>query len=239
MTNTDLDALALSPEFSEDRLALNFTDKVEHSLRYVATLGKWFIWDGARWRIDDTQLARDRVRAVCRDHSSQCNESRQAKLIASAKTVSAVERLASTDRRIAATIAQFDSDAWLLNTPGETIDLRTGESREHAPGDYITKVTGTSPGEGMATPIWNEFLDRITGGNTDLILFLRRMAGYSLTGLTIEHALFFLYGTGICAPRHRPMPALTKTATNVKGRPLAPSPRPTATSLWRSSTMQP
>jgi putative DNA primase/helicase len=196
MTNTDLDALALSPEFSEDRLALNFTDKFENSLRYVATLGKWFIWDGARWKIDDTQLARDRVRAVCRDCSSQCNEARQAKLIASAKTVSAVERLASTDRRIAGTIAQFDGDPWLFNTPGGTIDLRTGESRKHTPTDYITKIAGAAPDVGIPTPIWNEFLNRITGGDTDLILFLRRMAGYSLTGSTQEHALFFLYRTG-------------------------------------------
>ncbi len=100
--NAALDALCLSPEFSEDRLALNFTDKFEDSLRYVAALGKWFVWDGRRWKIDDTQLARDHVRAVCREFSSQCNETKQAKLIASAKTISAVERLSSTDRRVAA-----------------------------------------------------------------------------------------------------------------------------------------
>ena len=40
MTNTDLDFLALSPEFSEDRLALNFTDKFENSLRYVERIAK-------------------------------------------------------------------------------------------------------------------------------------------------------------------------------------------------------
>jgi len=129
--NDALDAIALSPEFSEDRLALNFTDRFEKALRYVATLGKWFIWDGTRWKIDDTQLARDRVRAVCREYSSRCNASKQAKLIASAKTISAVERLASTDRRVAATIGQFDGDPWLLNTPGGTIDLHTGKLREH------------------------------------------------------------------------------------------------------------
>jgi putative DNA primase/helicase len=196
MTNSELDAIALSPEFSEDRLALNFTDIFENSLRYVATLGKWFVWDGARWKVDDTQLARDHVRAVCRDFSSKCNEAKQAKLIASAKTVSAVERLSSTDRRVAATIAQFDSDPWLLNTPGGTIDLRTGELREHSQRDYITKVAGATPDASMATPVWNEFLSRVTGGNTDLILFLRRVAGYSLTGSTQEHALFFLYGLG-------------------------------------------
>jgi putative DNA primase/helicase len=187
---------ALSPEFSEDYLALGFTNRFKVSLRYVAALGKWFVWDGARWRIDETQLARDQVRAICREFSSLCNEPRQAKLIASANTVSAVERLASTDRRIAATIGQFDSDPWLLNTPGGTIDLRTGERRKHAPDDYITKITGAASDSTLPTPVWNNFLSRVTADNADLIAFLRRVAGYSLTGSTQEHALFFLYGLG-------------------------------------------
>jgi putative DNA primase/helicase len=43
---------------------------------------------------------------------------------------------------------------------------------------------------------WVAFLDRIAGGNVELVDFLQRVAGYSLTGVTREHALFFLYGTG-------------------------------------------
>jgi hypothetical protein len=45
-------------------------------------------------------------------------------------------------------------------------------------------------------PTWEKFIDRITGGDTDLAKFLQRVIGYSLTGLTTEHALFFCYGTG-------------------------------------------
>ena len=41
-----------------------------------------------------------------------------------------------------------------------------------------------------------EFLDTVTGGDADLQAYLQRMAGYCLTGVTTEHALFFLYGTG-------------------------------------------
>src|SRR5262245_25804785 len=155
----NLDAIALSPEYSEDRLALNFADKFENSLRYVAGLGKWFIWDGTRWRIDEKQLARDRVRTVCRDYSARCTEKKLAKIIASAKTVSAVERLASTDQRIAATIGQFDTDPWLLNTPAGTTNLHTGQCLPHEPTNYITKITGTTPDPVMPTPVWNQFLD--------------------------------------------------------------------------------
>ena len=47
-SNLKLDTLALSPEFSEDRIALCFVDRFENSFRYVAALGKWFVWDNAR-----------------------------------------------------------------------------------------------------------------------------------------------------------------------------------------------
>ena len=36
----------------------------------------------------------------------------------------------------------------------------------------------------------------VTGGDGELQAYLQRMAGYCLTGVTTEHALFFLYGTG-------------------------------------------
>jgi putative DNA primase/helicase len=40
------------------------------------------------------------------------------------------------------------------------------------------------------------FLRRIMSGDEALISFIQRMLGYSLTGITSEHAMFFLYGTG-------------------------------------------
>jgi P4 family phage/plasmid primase-like protien len=65
---------------------------------------------------------------------------------------------------------------------------------EHRRNEYITKITKAGPG--AHSPLWLQFLDRITGGDSELRLFLQRMIGYSLTGSTREHALFFLYGTG-------------------------------------------
>jgi phage/plasmid-associated DNA primase len=59
----------------------------------------------------------------------------------------------------------------------------------------MTKITAVAPGGDC--PLWRRFLTEITGGNKDLEDFLQRIAGYTLTGSTREHALFFLYGTGI------------------------------------------
>src|SRR5262249_55503642 len=116
--------------------------------------------------------------------------------IASAKTVAAVERLARADRRLAATADQWDADPWLLNAPGGVVDLRTGECRPHDPDYYITKIADVAPDASCPVPHWSGFLNRVTGRDADLIGFLQRIVGYALTGVTREHALFFLYGTG-------------------------------------------
>jgi P4 family phage/plasmid primase-like protien len=76
-----------------------------------------------------------------------------------------------------------------------TVNLLTGESYEARKEDYITKSTSVSP-KNIPTPIWNRFLTTITGSDTELQKYLQRMAGYCLAGHTIEHILFFLFGTG-------------------------------------------
>jgi putative DNA primase/helicase len=184
----------LPPAFSEEALALGFANEHAGKLRYVAAWSKWYVWDGKQWRPDDTKLAFDIARKVCRKASRECNRENAAKTLASAKTVAAVERLATADRRLAATTDQWDADPWLLNTPGGVVDLRSGEIHPHRPTDYMTKITAVTP-NGVC-PLWRKFLNRIFAGDAELIAFVQRVAGYALTGSTREHALFFGFGTG-------------------------------------------
>ena len=60
----------------------------------------------------------------------------------------------------------------------------------------ITKTTAVAPDPTCPIPRWLAFLERVTAGDGELQAFLQRACGYSLTGQTVEHALFFLYGTG-------------------------------------------
>ena len=184
------------PAFSDDALALRFAEQHEKRLRYVAPWGKYFMWDGVRWVADNTLRTFDHVRKSCRVAAAECNKLKAATLITSAKTVAATERLMRSDRRLAATAEQWDTDPWLLNTPVGVVDLRSGEIRAAAPNDYMTKVTGVLPDNECPIPTWLRFLDRTTDGNSELVDFLQRVSGYTLTGLTSEHALFFIYGTG-------------------------------------------
>jgi putative DNA primase/helicase len=193
----DVDPVASSDESvwgTEDALALAFTRRYHRDWRYVAAWGRWLVWDGQRWRTEDTLAATDLIRSVCRQTAVRADNPKVAAKLASASTVSGVERLARADRRHAATTDEWDADPWLLNTPGGVVDLRTGRKRANDRADRMTKITTATPGGDC--PQWMAFLSDIAGGDVDLQTYLQRMAGYCLTGVTSAHALFFLYGTG-------------------------------------------
>ena len=117
-----------------------------------------------------------------------------ARKILSAKTVAAVERMAKTDPRIATEAAMWDADPWLLNACGVVVDLRTRVIRKAEPSDHMTKSTAVAPGGDC--PTFKTFLHKSFADDVELIAFVQRMLGYSLTGVTSEQALFFLYGKG-------------------------------------------
>ena len=182
------------PAFTDEALALEFTRRYGDELRYVAAWNRWLRWTGRVWMVDPTLEVFDLARGVCRDQAASCNEKRIRAAVASAKTVAAVERLARCDRQHAGVVEQWDADPWLLNTPSGQVDLRTGDLEDHEPNAFCSKMTTVSPG-GEA-PRWAAFLDRVTAGDRELQDYMRRAIGYGLTGLTREHVLFFLHGTG-------------------------------------------
>jgi len=107
---------ARPPEFSEEALAQRFVRLHGATMRYVAAWSRWFVWNDARWGIDSTLDAFDRARSVCRAASSEPNKLHVKTALASLKTVAAIERLAKADRRIAASVEQWDVDPDVFNT---------------------------------------------------------------------------------------------------------------------------
>lgn len=192
----DLDAadIVIPPRFADDALGLRFSETFSPALRFVAAWNRWMIWDGKIWRKDDTLRVFDLVRRSCRTISAEAFEPRIQTMLTSARTVAAVEKLVRADRRHACAADQWDSNPWLLNTPGGIIDLKTGDIQSHVPGHHMTRMAAVAPGGDC--PQWLQFLDRVTGGSLLLRDYLKRFAGYCLTGMTTEHAMGFLYGTG-------------------------------------------
>ena len=180
---------------TEDGLATAFTRRYGDDWRYCSLWGKWLVWTGVRWNTDQLLYVAHLARGICRAASLKAETARQKAKLASSATIASVEKIARTDPKHAATADEWDADVWALNTPGGVVDLRTGRMRAHRREDRMTKVTTATPQRGDC-PAWLAFLSDITGGSTDLAAYLQRVVGYCLTGVTSEHALFFLYGTG-------------------------------------------
>ena len=117
--------------FTEDALALRFSERHADNLRYIATKGCWQKWDGGRWYEEATHLAFDLARQSCRDDAQSFGNGKPPMTVLAAKTIAAVERMAKADRRHATTIEEWDADD-LRSTPRRvtemaTFNLRTGE----------------------------------------------------------------------------------------------------------------
>ena len=179
---------------TEDGLSTVFTRHFGEDWRYCALWGKWLVWTGVRWNADQVLYVLHLARGICRSASQKAETPRLKGKLASSGTISAVERIARSDPKHASTPEEWDADIWALNTPGGVVDLRTGRIRPHRRDDRMTKVTTATPrGD---SPTWRAFLADVTGNDAELIAYLQLMVGYCLTGVTSEHALFFLYGTG-------------------------------------------
>jgi putative DNA primase/helicase len=183
------------PEYSDDALAAAFTRLHGDELRYVAAWGKWLRYDGRRWAEDRTIAVFDLVRTTCR-HAAGDAEEKIARQIASAKTIASVEKLARSDPQHAAVPEAFDSDIFLLNTPGGTVDLRNGQLRPHRREDMLSLMTAVSPDEDSEDGTLQKFLQDITLEDEELEGYLRRLIGYCLTGDVRDHVLVFCHGGG-------------------------------------------
>ena len=192
----------IPPEFSQDSLAEEFTRQNKDTLAYCGLLGKWLHWENNLWVVDDTALAVDLARRVCReaaimaldraDLGSKANSI--ANSISSRNCFAAVEGIARSDRRHVVRPSQFDAEPWHLNTPGGIVDLHTGRIRQAKRGDWCTKQTKVAPGG--ECPIWLRFLQDCTAGDADMQAYLQQIAGYCLTGSISEQKFFFIYGVG-------------------------------------------
>ncbi len=176
-------------DVSEDAIALRFTQDHGDTLRFDHDVGRWYQWQGTHWVPQIVPIAFHYAREIGRRLGGAKRS------ICKASVAAGAERFAQADPRHAVTADIWDRDPMLLATPAGTLDLRSGRMHRPRREDYITRVTGCAPERGTPER-WLAFLDQATGGDRAMQVYLQRIAGYCLTGLTGEHALFFLYGPG-------------------------------------------
>lgn len=174
-------------------------------MRHVKEWG-WLIWDGRRWQLDKRgmveRLAKSTVASIYvevgqldndKDRMTLANFALKSESVASIKAM--IEH-AKSEEIIGVGPEQFDRNPMLFNCLNGTLDLRTGQLLPHNPADLITKLAPVEFNPEATCPIWLNFLNKIMQGKKELVEFIRRAVGYSLTGSTRQHCWFFLYGTG-------------------------------------------
>ncbi|WP_291856620.1 phage/plasmid primase, P4 family [Bradyrhizobium sp.] len=179
---------------SEDFAGLAFIEQHGRDLRFCHDSGCWYRWDNQIWRKDKTRLAFQFARELIRSMVEDADDKKRVS-VGRAAFADGVEKFAKGDPRVAVSTDFWDNDPWLIGTPNGTVDLRTGHLRPGIREEGITKSTLVAP-TSEDCPLWNRFLRETTGDDTDLVIFLKQWCGYSLTGVTREHALVFVYGPG-------------------------------------------
>lgn len=183
-----------APSLTEDAIAGQFVLAHAARLQFVPAWGQWFVWSGMQWRRDEVGRPFQESRLICRGATDYTHTASEARRLASAKTIAAVQKIAGSDPMISLPPDAFDRHPMLLNTPDGVMDLETGCLAPHDAKLLITQITAARLGAGC--PRWLAFLREITGGDLDLQHYLARVAGYCLTGSQREQAFFFFYGSG-------------------------------------------
>jgi len=188
---------------SDSWLADEVVDGIGDRLRYVAERGRWYVWDGSYWVPDATEAARyaasQSLRAISIRETANAQGAaaiRDGRNMESANTLSRVLSLVRSDPAIAVKVDSLDADPWLLNTPGGVLNLKDGNVTPGLPEQLHTKQTRVAPLKMGDAPVWSRFLIETTGGDMALVGYLQRLAGYCLTGVTVEQVLTFIWGPG-------------------------------------------
>lgn len=185
---------------------------------YCGALNGWFIWDkdSGCWRKDDKNLAQLRAAVIAKQLEKEADSERDffdqqwRKFWAlttqrqSVRLKSMVE-ISAVSQHCAAVVDDFDQHPWRLALPGATLDLshagltdlfETGSAPTPDLKLRLTKLGGCVWDADSECPLWLKFLDRIFGGDPELIAYMQRQAGYFLFGGNPEQVMPIWYGEG-------------------------------------------
>lgn len=183
-----------------------FADTYKKECRYVKERKKWFIFNGKVWEENDIgamELAKEFAEALLQyAHSLPATNEKEEALrtayvnytrgLQSRKTRETLLKDASSVYPIR--MDEFDKDPYTLNCENCTLDLRNMKAHCHNADDLLTKMAGVNYDPAAICRRWEEHMDQVTAGDTELIKFMQKSFGYSLTADTKYECFFILYG---------------------------------------------
>lgn len=199
---------SVDPSFQKTDLgnAERFVHDHGDTVRFCGKWGSFIVWDGKRFKPDDTgeamALAYDTVREMQKeaveieDADRRTSAMKYAASCQSASRIRNMVSLAENMRSIAILPEALDRDPWLLNVENGTINLKTGEFGPHRQEHLNTKLAPVEYDPAAKAPRWQRHLMEVSGGDEDLPAYIQRNVGYSATGDVSEQIITIPYGPG-------------------------------------------
>lgn len=172
-------------------------------LRYVhrdSSKGEWFFFNGKRWGEDINKEHESAIKRFYYDHVGY--KPTDPAYIADLPKLSACQqwnnilRIARTEPEITCSMGSFNSNLELINLGNGSYDLEEDKFREHQAGDMMTKMMACDYEPEAKCTRFIDFLDEIFCSNDEVIGFMHRFLGYSLSSSTMEQCFMFLHGQG-------------------------------------------
>ena len=182
-------------------------DKFGNILKYSYNRKKWFFWTGKVWNVDESGEVKKLADDICEDlkreaWNIQDEDLQEAALKFAKRTASSSAKEAMIKEcqhlfDIPASPDDFDAYNDFLNCQNGIVNLRNGELMPHDSRLMLSKITNCEYDASKAKPKrWLQFLDEITNGDKELIEYIHKCVGYSISGSNREQCAYFLYGMG-------------------------------------------
>ena len=188
--------------------ALRFMDRYGDIVKYSFIHKKFYIYNDEVWEVDQTGKIRLLIDAmidsmkdekvlvaagVDEDEAEKMLHKHISKSRSNAAKKSIVDEL---KHRVSVMPEDFDKDDMLLNVSNGYLDLSSGELKPHEKNKMFSKQTNFEYSEKMTPDVWIDFLNDIFDYDQELITYIQKAIGYSLTGSTKEQVMFILHGKG-------------------------------------------
>ena len=188
-----------------------FVFKYGDRIKYNNQAGKWYVWENDIWiecnknTNELHQLVKDCIKEMFRiaiddqtDKDERNNFLNFCKKCESRNNIDNMLSLASRERAVNRNESDFDKFPEYFNCKNVLIDLsgNTFKIIKRDPELLIRQTTNIEYDPASKCPKFLEILDTIFNNNNEMISFIQRAVGYSLTGFTSEDCLFFMYGLG-------------------------------------------
>lgn len=179
-----------------------FKDRHGPKLAYCKQWNTWLIWDGHKWEEDMTGQVQEWAKQTMKnlyDDAFDCRDITMrnwAYKSASKSKIEAFIKLSQSEPGIPRRPEDFDSNQMIINLHDGVFDLEKEKLDLPLSTYYCSKIADVYYDPDAKCDLWCEFLEKIMDRNLDLIAFLQRAVGYSLTGNTNEQCFFVLQGPG-------------------------------------------